>query len=425
MAQPNDQEPNEGIVEETQELIENISEGTQDLVEDTQELIENIGEGTQEIVEGTQDFVEGIGEETERSLGETFRIFETFNMDWQSFLITATTKLIVSILLILIFFIVFFVLTRGLKFLLGRFKFTRERNFEQPIRLGIRYVLIVFALMSLLVQYGVPSEFTSGIARAALISFAFYVGWLVVNRVLANQLTKRHLDKSLVQLFVNISSVVIIVFAITTVLAQFGINVFSIITALGVVGIAVGFVAQETLSNFIAGITLLVERPFRIGDWIKENDLVGQVQEINLRTTRLVTRDNEVVVIPNSTMTSSDIINLSAGGPLRIRSSIGIAYKENTIRAKGLLLPLLQNDDLILKEPSPKVRVIELADSSVNLEMVYWLAPSNIPKEPDVTYNLLEQAKITLDDAGIEIPFPHMQVFVDEAKGLEPLFKNS
>lgn len=411
MAQP--QDAPSSIVEDTQELVENLGE-------DTQELIENIGEGTQEVVEGTRDFVEGLSEETSRSLGETFKIFEGFNIDWQILLTTALTKVIVSLLLIFIFFLAYFILSRALKIILNRFKLARERNIEGPIRLGLRYTLIVFALMSLLVQYGVPSEFTSAIARAALISFGFYIGWLIVNRVLALQLHKRNLDKSLIQLFVNIASVVIIVFAFTTVMSQFGINVFSIVTALGVVGIAVGFAAQETLSNFIAGITLLIERPFRIGDWIKANDRVGKVQEINLRTTRLITRDNEIVVIPNATVTSSDIINLSAGGPLRIRTGIGIAYKENTKTAKTLLLPLLKNHDLILKNPEPSVRVVELADSSVNLEMVYWIAPNHIDQEPNVTYALLEQAKTTLDDAGIEIPFPHMQLYLDEAKALEP-----
>ncbi|MCA9838966.1 MAG: mechanosensitive ion channel family protein [Trueperaceae bacterium] len=372
-------------------------------------------------MEEAKDFVEGLSEETGRSLGETFRLFNA-NTDWQSVLVSGLTKLIVSILILIIFWVAYLALSRGLKALLQRFKATRERNFERPVKLGLRYTVLVLAFLALTIQYGIPPQFTSAIARTAIIVFSFYIGWLVVNRVFASYLSKRGLDPSLIQLFVNISSVVIITFAFTTVLAQFGINVFSIITALGVVGIAVGFAAQETLSNFIAGITLLVERPFRIGDWINTHDRIGKVQAINLRTTRLMTRDNEVVVIPNATVTSSDIINFTAGGPLRIRCGIGIAYKENIKRARDLLLPLLTEQDLILKSPAPSVRVKELADSSVNLEMVYWIAPATIDKEPSLTYALLEEAKITLDDAGIEIPFPHLQLFVDEAKGLERLF---
>lgn len=398
-----------------QNTAENIAEGTKDLVE-------NIGEGSQVIVEGTRDFVEGVGAETGRSLGETFRIIDMFDQDWQVLLADSLSKVIVSIVLILIFLIAYFLLSRGLKAILNRFKLTRERKIVRPMSLGLRYTLMVFGLMALLVQYGVSTSFTSAVVRAALISFAFYIAWLIVTRVFATYLTKRNLDASLVQLFTNISSVVIIVFAFTTVMSQFGINVFSIVAALGVAGIAVGFAAQETLSNFIAGITLLIERPFRITDWIRTNDRIGKVQAINLRTTRLITRDNELVVIPNAIVTSSDIVNLSAGGPLRIRSSLGIAYKENTRTAKALLLPLLQNHGLILKSPEPSVRVIELADSSVNLEMVYWISPDTIDKEPNISFALLEEAKHTLDDAGIEIPFPHMQLFLDGAKALEPLF---
>ncbi len=369
-------------------------------------------------MEDAKDFVEGLSQETGRSLGDTFRLFNA-DTDWQAILVTGLTKVIVSIVIILIFVAAYQILSRGLRILLQRFKATRERNIEQSIRLALRYTILVLGLLALMVQYGIPSQLTSAIARAAIILFAFYIGWLIVNRVFANYLSKRGLDRSLIQLFVNISSVVIITFAFTTVLSQFGINVFSIITALGVVGIAVGFAAQETLSNFIAGITLLIERPFRLGDWINTHDRIGKVEAINLRTTRLITRDNEVVVIPNATVTSSDIINLTAGGPLRIRFSIGIAYKENMKKAKDLLLPLLLAHESILKTPEPMVRVKELADSSVNLELVYWISPDTIDREPNITYALIEASKVTLDDAGIQIPFPHLQLFVDEAKGLE------
>ena len=195
----------------------------------------------------------------------------------------------------------------------------------------------------------------------------------------------------------------------------------SLVTGLGVVGIAVGFAAQDTLGNFIAGTTLLVERPFRIGDWVQVNEQVGKVREITLRNTRLVTRDNVYTSIPNSAVASSEILNFSAGGPLRLTVELGIAYGESVEAARAVLVPVMQQNEKIMQRPLPLVRVDELADSSVNLQLIFWIAPSEIATEPGLRAAILEASKVALDEAEIEIPFPHLQLFIDGAKALEPL----
>lgn len=365
-------------------------------------------------------FFSRLWQETLKSLRETFQLFEG-GENGLTVLADLAAKVLVSGLLVSVFFGIYFLLRTALNRLFSRLRLSQELKLS--VTLALRYMMVVMTLLALLLQYGVPTTLTSAVARAALMLFAFFVLWLITDRFLGTYLKGRNLDLSLVQLLKNVLSVVLGIVALTTVLAQFGINVFSIITTLGVVGIAVGFAAQETLSNFIAGITLLIERPFRIGDWVKMDGATGKVQEINLRTTRLQTRDNELLVIPNATVASSKLVNLSAGGPLRIRIPIGIAYKEKASEARDILAPILEQQPNILKTPAPSVRLIALADSSQNLELVYWLAPENIDNEPKLTYALLEEAKTLLDEADIEIPFPHLQLFVDGLKALEPIIE--
>jgi len=196
-----------------------------------------------------------------------------------------------------------------------------------------------------------------------------------------------------------------------------------VIAGLGIVGLAVGFAAQSTLANFIAGVTLLLERPFQIGDWVEINGQTGKVMEIALRTTRLRTRDNIYTVIPNSSVAEADIVNLSAGGPLRVRIPVGIAYKESVSAAREVILPLLVAKEHVLQDPdmTPAVTMSALGDSSVDLTVLYWLSPENIDIQPRISAQLLESIKEALDAAGIQIPFPHLQLFIDEARGLAPV----
>ena len=116
-------------------------------------------------------------------------------------------------------------------------------------------------------------------------------------------------------------------------------------------------------------------------------------------------------------------MNLSAGGPLRLRIPVGIAYKESARAAREVLMPVLGRHPQVLHDPphAPSVLVEELGASSVNLVMRAWIGPETIEVEPVVSAGLLESAKEALDAAGIQIPFPHLQLFIDEARGLEPL----
>lgn len=150
---------------------------------------------------------------------------------------------------------------------------------------------------------------------------------------------------------------------------------------------------------------------------------VGRVESIRLRTTLIVDRDNVHTIIPNAQVAAGQIVNLSGGGPLRLRIEIGIAYKESAAQARDVLLPVLRAHSEILRgvRYEPTVLVTGLGASSVDLAAFVWIPPEKIAVQPRISAELVESAKEALDREGIEIPFPHLQLFIDDAKGLAPV----
>jgi small conductance mechanosensitive channel len=203
----------------------------------------------------------------------------------------------------------------------------------------------------------------------------------------------------------------------TVVLDQLGVNVAVLVGGLGIAGIVAGFAARDSLENFIAGVTVLVDKPFQVGDYIEIDDQYGQVDEITLRSTRLRTVRNRIMVLPNTYMITQQLMNHTKRNVLRIDIPFGIAYKEFPDEARNVLLPLFEDDDRVLPEPSPSVVVTEMADSSVNMALRFYTRDPS--QEVPLRWEYTEKVRETLREAGIEIPFPHRQLFLDEAKALQ------
>ncbi len=366
-----------------------------------------------------QTFFSEIWTELVAGFEETLGLFSGEAGGLTSGLADLIQRIVVAALLALIFWVVYRALRRAVRLITMRARVPTELS--RPLVLALRYTFLVLGALAIMSRFGVSRSFLSDTAVAALFAFLFFLGWLLINRFLGNAVRATGLDRSLEQLLRNVLAVLVASLAFVTIMDQYGVDVLAVITALGVVGIAFGFAAQETLSNFISGITLLIERPFEIGDWVELNGQTGRVELITLRTTRMITRDNIMTSIPNATVASADIVNLSAGGPLRVAALIGIAYKESCERARQVLMPVLSAHPDVMTggEHSPTVLLEELGDSSVNLTLHYWLQPRHIASQPRISAEILEAGKAALDQHGIEIPFPHLQLFVDEAKGLD------
>ncbi|MFP4195050.1 MAG: mechanosensitive ion channel family protein [Desulfosalsimonas sp.] len=204
-----------------------------------------------------------------------------------------------------------------------------------------------------------------------------------------------------------------------TVADQLGVNITSLVAGVGIAGLAISFAAQDTIANLISGIALIIDRPFAQGDWISIGDHHATVSEIRLRSTVLTTFDNEIIVVPNKQMAQEWVINYTFTPKIRVRVPVGIAYKEDIAAARRVMLETIKDDGRIMENPAPSVLVTSLGDSSVNLEMRFW-TPDSVMKY-SLMWEYIEKVKIALDRAGIEIPFPHMQLFVEETEGVKML----
>ncbi|MDX1562143.1 MAG: mechanosensitive ion channel family protein, partial [Gammaproteobacteria bacterium] len=204
----------------------------------------------------------------------------------------------------------------------------------------------------------------------------------------------------------------VIVFGLIMALDQLGVNIGAALAGVGVAGIAIGFAAQDAFANVIAGILIFWDKPFVVGDWIETEDEYGKVTNITLRTTRIRTPRNTYIVIPNRRIIDEVLENFSKHGELRVDVPVGIAYKEEIGRAREVLLEAAADVDGVLDDPAPDVVVDELGDSSVNLKVRVWIEEAKGQRA--MFFRVVEAAKLALDKADIEIPFPHLQLFVDQ-----------
>ena len=218
-----------------------------------------------------------------------------------------------------------------------------------------------------------------------------------------------HLDDTLFRFLGGMVRYLILAIVIIAVLNRFGVQTASIVALLGAASLAVGLALQGAMSNLAAGVMLLIFRPYRVGDFIGSAGRFGKVTEIDMFTTILQTFDNQQIIIPNSQIWGEQIINHSHYEVRGVDMHFGVAYGENTDAARSVIDNVLANHPHILKDPAPFVEVETLNDSSVD----FLVRPfCNGEHYFDVLYSVPEQIKKALDDAGIEIPFPHRKVIV-------------
>ena len=258
-------------------------------------------------------------------------------------------------------------------------------------------------------------DFTPKVVAACVVWVVFVMAYKVSHEPLRKVLIRAKLDTHLISILIdNIYRLTLYTFGGVMAVSQLGVDVGAALAGIGVVGIAVGFAAQDTLSNIIAGFLIFLDKPFRVGDWISVKGEYGCVRDITMRSTRIRTLQNTYVIIPNKVIADEVLNNHSKHGETRVDINIGIAYKEFIPEARRVLLAAIDQLDDVLKKPAPKVVVKELADSSINLLVTAWVQDAS--KEVPVFYAVSEACKLALDEAGIEIPFPHLQLFVDDVK---------
>ncbi len=229
----------------------------------------------------------------------------------------------------------------------------------------------------------------------------------IVRSAVQRVLKKSKVDELLISFVGSLSYMALLAFVIIAALNQVGIQTTSFVAIIGAAGLAIGLALQGALSNFAAGVLMLIFRPFKNSDYIEGGGVSGTVEQIQIFTTELLTPDNKLVIIPNSNMMGGNITNYSANKTRRIDLVIGVSYSDDLLKVKQVLNNILANEPLLLKEPAATVAVAELGDSSVNLVVRPWVKTQDYWK---VRFQLVEDIKLGFDLEGISIPFPQHDV---------------
>jgi small conductance mechanosensitive channel len=265
-----------------------------------------------------------------------------------------------------------------------------------------------------------------GSAVTFVVSFValYALGRIVVSPLVGRVLTSRDLDeharkplRKLTNFFIAFGAL-----GIAFAVADYGNILTSIATVAAAATLAIGFAMQDVLKNFVAGIFIYTDKPFRIGDWIEWDDYAGVVEDISLRVSRVRTFDNELLTVPNSNLTDGVIKNPVAKEQLRMKFVFGIGYEDDIDEATEIILEEARDHPGILDEPEPSVRLTELADSYVGLQSRFWISNPSRADFVKVQGEYVTRVKQRFDDAGINIPYPqrdiHGGIELDNVEGL-------
>ncbi len=245
---------------------------------------------------------------------------------------------------------------------------------------------------------------------ATLIFLFFLLLFRATRSALHHILERAGFEPAFIGMVVNVYRFAIVALGIVMAASQIGINVGAALAGLGVVGLTIGFAAKDSLSNIMAGFLIFWDKPFHVGEWVTLGDHYGKVAEITMRTTRLQTRDNKWIFIPNATVIDQILVNHSTNGATRLQIPVGIGYSEDMSKARRAILGALQKVDYALKSPEPAVVITDLGASSVDLLVLVWIEDAK--DEKPAFFACLEAVKVALDEANVEMPSPQVGLSV-------------
>jgi small-conductance mechanosensitive channel len=253
---------------------------------------------------------------------------------------------------------------------------------------------------------GTVVRFVAGFVAVLLL------GKLVLVPGLRRVVRSRGFDEAVLSLGTNVLNAVVWVAAIAIGFAVAGYGAFLSAFAVfgGAIALAVGFAAQDLLGNFVAGVFILKDKPFAVGDWIEWDGNSGRVEEIDLRVSRVRTFDNELVTVPNGDLANSAVTNPVAYDTLRQKFVFGIGYDDDIEEATDIIVEKAEAHEEILDDPGVSVRLVELGDSAVGLQSRWWIADPDRGDFVRVRSEYVTAVKEAFDDAGIDMPYVHRQL---------------
>jgi len=327
----------------------------------------------------------------------------------------------------LIYIVVFIILAKAADILVDKVirKFTRFTKSDvddrivdlihRPIFFSIIIIGIVLTAANL-EPTGKSLFYIKGIMYSILAVIWCVTAIRISNTIIEHTVNKvsdvTGLSKDIVPLVKNVSKIVVIVAAVIIVLSLWKINITPVMASAGIAGAAVAFAAKDTIANFFGGISVFVDKPFTIGDYIVlDKGERGEVVAIGVRSTRIKTRDDILITIPNSIIANTKIINESAPVPnFRVRIPVSVAYGSDIDIVQNTLLEISDENENILPDPAPRVRFREFGESSLNFELLCWA------KEPALRGITVHELNCAIykrfNESGIKIPFPQRDVHI-------------
>jgi small-conductance mechanosensitive channel len=329
---------------------------------------------------------------------------------------------VIVVFAILLAWIVQWFVTRGIRKLTARTRTTLDDQVVSLIHRPIFWSVVLIGILLAAIVAKVPQEVLA-IARPAIIT-VLILFWMLfalrVSRLMVHALSSRGTDSSLVRtqtqpLFTNIAGVIIIGLAVYLVFQAWNIDMTAWLASAGIVGIAVGFAAKDTLANLFSGVFIMADSPYKIGDYVVlDQGERGKITHIGIRSTRMLTRDDVEVTVPNSIMGNTKIINES-GGPhikYRIRVRVGVAYGSDTDQVERILLQVARGEVRVCESPEPRVRFRTFGPSSLDYELLCWI------EEPELRGRVLHHLNTavykTFNREGVEIPYSKHDLYIKE-----------
>lgn len=239
----------------------------------------------------------------------------------------------------------------------------------------------------------------------------YLLGKYLMTRTVEQSLTHRGYKQPLVDLAVSTTVVVsaVIAVALAATIAGFGVVLVAFATLGGALALAVGFAAQDLIANFVAGIFIIQDEPFTVGDWIEWDGNSGVVREIEMRVTKLDTFDNELVTVPNNDLASAAVVNNVAHDQRRVSVGFGIGYEDDIKLARTAIIEEGAQIDGVLDDPEPTAPVAELGDSAVVLSGRIWIDP-NEHSYGAIRAQYVEAVKQRFDADGLDMPYPNTEL---------------
>ena len=317
-------------------------------------------------------------------------------------------------------FLIDFIVARVFRGLTRRTRVTWDDQLLNALHRPVKTTVFLFGLWLAAARLTLPP--TPEAITAAILKTILALVWTVfairVIGVVANHLANsgsRVVDLRTKPLFVNVARIVIVAFAVYFVFLFWKIDVTAWMASAGIIGIAVGFAAKDTLANLFSGIFILADAPYKVGDFIVlDSGERGEVTHIGLRSTRLVTRDDVEVTLPNALIANAKIINESGGPHLkeRIRCKVGVAYGSDVDRVREVLEEIGKAHPDTCEHPEPRVRFRTMGEYSLDFELLCWV------DEPVLRGRILDELNTQVYKAlareNIEIPYPKRDIYIKE-----------